>query len=153
MLFWIALVFLALGIAAIVISHSFQRKADKIRYNDEYFKISSIADNMLWCGIFIAVIAGILTLIMSIEIFVNAMCKDAEIRKYEERYAALNFKIESPSCKDEFGLLNKSVIDEVQRWNEDLAEGKAKQRNFWYGILVPNIYDQFDYIDYERITP
>ena len=59
------------------------------------------------------------------------------------------YKAETESYYDEFGLLNKDVIDEIQKWNEDLVFNQEMQDNFWLGIYIPNIYDEFQTIDYK----
>ena len=59
------------------------------------------------------------------------------------------YKAETESYYDEFGLLNKDVIDEIQKWNEDLIFNQEMQDNFWLGIYIPNIYDEFETIDYK----
>lgn len=41
----------------------------------------------------------------------------------------------------------KELMSEIQSWNEDIAWGKTMQRNTWIGIYIPNIYDQFDFIE------
>lgn len=73
--------------------------------------------------------------------------KDSEVAKYQQKYNAIVYKMESEACRDEFGLLSKEVIDEAQAWNETLARDKALQDNFWIGNLIPHIYDQFEFID------
>jgi len=46
--------------------------------------------------------------------------------------------------------LNKEVIDEIQDWNENITYYKNIQKDFWVGIFVPNVYDQFETIDYTK---
>ena len=45
---------------------------------------------------------------------------DSHLEKTREQYKAITYKIESDACRDEFGLLNKEVIDEIQEWNKDV---------------------------------
>lgn len=69
-----------------------------------------------------------------------------------QKYEALKYKIENESYRDEIGLRDKEVIDEIQAWNEDISYKKTVQKDFWIGVLYPNIYDQFETIDY-NINP
>ena len=81
-------------------------------------------------------------------IITNHVTAPATVACYNETYKALTYKLESKACRDEFGLLSKSVVDEVQKWNENIATKKHQQSNSWIGIFVPNIYDQFNTIDF-----
>ena len=73
---------------------------------------------------------------------------DGMVEKNLEIYDAIEYKVTSGVCRDEFGLLSKEVIDEVQDWNKDVRYYKAVQDDFWIGIFYPNVFDQFETIDY-----
>ena len=66
-----------------------------------------------------------------------------------EKYKALTYKLESEACRDQFGLLNKEIIDEVQNWNVKVTYYKAMEDNFWVGIYYPDVYGDLGIIDYE----
>lgn len=72
-----------------------------------------------------------------------------EVAKYRQTYKGLQYKLTSEKCRDQFGLLNKEIVDEIQEWNEELALNKAYQHNFWIGVFVPNVYDEFEFIEYK----
>ena len=135
MLFWITLIVILVGIGL------------------------AIYGNMNWWnsgeGIWFAVMlititAGIVAIVMLCCIISANVGADAQIESHKARYEALIYKIESDAYRDEFGVVNKSVIDEIQDWNEDLAYNKEIQDDFWLGIFYPNIYDDFETIDYEK---
>jgi hypothetical protein len=69
--------------------------------------------------------------------------------KMQQTYDALVYKMNSYDVRDEFGIMNKSIVDEIQFWNENLAFNKNMEHNFWIGPYVPDIYDDFEYIKYE----
>ncbi|EXG86560.1 hypothetical protein K413DRAFT_3400 [Clostridium sp. ASBs410] len=70
----------------------------------------------------------------------------------KEKYKALMYKAQTEACRDEFGIVNKDYIDEIQEWNQYIAKNKTMQRDFWFGVFVPNIFDEFQTIDLESIA-
>lgn len=152
MVFWIVLILMVLGIALIVAvskigdKYSYQKEDNNkivecLYYHDEPF---------IFTGGAIAVISGIVAFIMLI-IIISAHCGiNAQVQSWRETYTALTYKLESGACRDEFGLLSKEIIDEVQNWNEDVVYNQNIQRDFWVGIFFPNVFDEFETIDYQR---
>lgn len=148
MLFWLFVIILAVGICLIVVGNmSWDSKKENSKlakflyYNDEKFKTS---------GVIISLISGLIVAIMICCIMDTHLGIDAKVEQSKERYEAITYKVESGACRDEFGLLNKEVIDEIQNWNEDVVYEQKIQNNFWTGIFHPNVYDQFETIDYEK---
>lgn len=90
-------------------------------------------------------------MLMTICAGVIGITADAMEAANTERYEALMYKIESGVCSDDFGLLNKEIIDDIQAWNEDLARYKMLEQDKWIGAFYPNIYSDFDFIEYEKI--
>lgn len=43
-------------------------------------------------------------------------------------------------------IQNECYISEVIDWNITVSSGKSIQRDFWVGVFIPNIYDDFDVI-------
>lgn len=103
-------------------------------------------------GVYITMPFTIIVICMLCIIFCNHINTNAKIMKMQETYRAITYKVESGACRDELGLLNKEVIDEVQKWNETVAYGKNRQKDFWVGVFYPNIYDQFKTIDYRKYS-
>lgn len=101
-------------------------------------------------GWIVGVISGIVAVIMLIVIVFTHCGADAQVELWKEQYKALTYKLESDACRDEFGLLNKEIIDEIQDWNQDVVYNKHIQKDFWMGIFYPNVFDEFETIDYER---
>lgn len=95
-------------------------------------------------------LAGIATFISLILIIGQYATIDSNLEANREIYKALTYKVESDACRDEFGLLNKEVIDEIQEWNKDVRYYQNIQDNFWVGIFYPNVFDEFEMIDYEN---
>lgn len=142
MWFWLFVIILAVGIGMIVVGN--------IKW--DYKK-----HNFLWChdegiglaGCITSVISGVVALIMLICIICSHTNVEANLEKNREIYNALTYKMESTTCRDEFGFLSKEVIDEVQEWNKDVRYYQSAQDDFWVGIFYPNVFDEFETIDYE----
>lgn len=102
---------------------------------------------------FIIIVAIIILSGMTIGIIAETIQADALKASYTETYNSLIYKMESTTCRDEFGFLNKEIIDEVTEWNETISYNKIAQDNIWVGCFIPNIYDDFELIDYTSFVP
>ena len=100
-------------------------------------------------GELVTTISGFAVLISLFLIIGEYATMDSYLEKTREQYKAITYKIESDACRDEFGLLNKEVIDEIQEWNKDVRYYQNIQDNFWLGIYYPNTFNEFETIDYE----
>ena len=100
-------------------------------------------------GCAIIIISGLSIIISLFLIIAQYTTMNAYLEKDREQYKAITYKIESNACRDEFGLLNKEVIDEIQEWNKDIRYHQNIQDDFWLGIYYPNVFDEFETIDYE----
>ena len=142
MLFWLFVIILLVGVSLIVVgSKSWDREKRYFLYKHDY-DIKAVGG---W-------ITGISTAVLVIMLFV--LCSyhinvDAYVEKNKEIYEGITYKVTSDACRDEFGLLNKEVIDEIQEWNKDVRFYQNIQDNFWLGIYYPNVFDEFETIDYE----
>lgn len=152
MVFWITLFLTLLGIVfmvAIVKIGKKYRLGEKD--NSKIVEYVHYHDDGLLFGVgAVAVIGGIAIFIMLIIIISTHCGINAQVQKLRETYTALTYKLESGACRDEFGLLSKEIIDEVQNWNEDVVYNQNIQRDFWVGIFFPNVFDEFETIDYQR---
>lgn len=104
-----------------------------------------------WLGATLIAFGLVFLMFMTISAGVIGITADAMEAANTERYEALMYKIESGVCYDDFGLLNKEIIDDIQAWNEDLARYKMLEQDKWIGAFYPNIYSDFDFIEYEKI--
>lgn len=134
MIFWIFVIALVVGIVLFVLSNNCS-----FFYNWDLFAVADI------CISIIAVV------VMGVIIAATHVAANGEKLAYEQRYDSLIYKAGTESIRDEFGIVNKEYIDEVQAWNEDVIKYKEWQRDFWIGIFIPNIYDDVETIDLESI--
>ena len=154
MIFWIFVILTVLGIAVIAgvekIDEKYSYKEEDntkfvnfVHHNDEPIVFTSGT---------IAVISGIAILFMIAVIIINQVSADGLRAKNEQRYNALIYKSQTESIRDEFGIVNKEYIDEVQSWNEDVAKYQAYSNSIWIGIFYPHrAFDGFETIDLEDI--
>ena len=146
MLFWLFIIILAVGIGLIVVGciewdYEKNKLFDFLYDNGEYFKL---------IGGITTFIGGFVLLIMLVVIPCMYIGIDAKAEQSKEIYKAITYKVESGACRDEFGLLNKEIIDEIQSWNKSVIYNQKMQNDFWVGIFYPDVYDQFETIDYEK---
>ena len=129
MLFWVTLVlFVILLVYA-------------IWYDKEYYDLSFVG----FVGSFLL---GVALLVELVVIGVNNIDSQAKVERYKEQYKSITYKIEMGAYEDEFGLLTPSGVDAIRDWNADVKYYQALQDNFWVGFFIPDIYDQFECIDY-----
>lgn len=148
MLFLLCLIVLIIGIGLVVVGNKKwfdTRNENKVR--KFLYQNNDTIENSGWVTV---VVSGFIMAIMIIVFVSNYIGINAQVEKTKERYNAITYKVESGACRDEFGLLNKEVIDEIQDWNESITYHKNIQKDFWIGIFIPDVYDQFETIDYTK---
>lgn len=142
MLFWLFVIVGLIGVGLGVVG-SMNWNSEKhhfLWYHDDTIQGTG------WVIMAVALVAIVISLLCICGNFIGI---DADIAKYNEKYEALTYKMESGACRDEFGLLSKEVIDEIQYWNTDVVYRQNIQDDFWLGVYYPNVYNQFKTIDYE----
>ena len=137
-------IFVLSGLVCCIIGNKYwdQVKHEFLYYHDDDFK--EIGTIVFWVSLLILLGMSFISLIM------NSDSKGLEA-KYQATYEAIVYKMNTVECRDEFGLLNKNMCNEVQIWNETISYNKEMQRNLWVGIFYPNIYDNFETIKLEGI--
>ena len=148
MLIVLSLIIILIGIGIMCIDIPYY-KADKNKFWKFLYKFDC-DDGFKFIGGFTITIGFMALLVMLLILPINHVGSKAKIAECRERYNALIYKVESGACRDEFGLLNKEVLDEIHAWNQFVVHRKNIQKDFWIGIFWPNIYDQFETIDYEK---
>ena len=146
MLFWLCLAILIIGIGLTAIGcidweYEKNKLFDFLYDND---------DTLKFIGGITTFISGFIMIIMITILCCMYIGIDARVEQSKETFDAITYKVESGACRDEFGLLNKEVIDEIQSWNESVIYNQKMQNDFWVGVFYPNVYDQFETIDYEK---
>ena len=129
MVFWITLIVLLFSIMIMLISA--EKNWDAVNY----------------ISIGLTVIAAVLCIVM-IFIMVGAhLGNDGYVASMRQRYDALVYQAENHLYDDDIHVSKKELANQITSWNEDLAKGKINQKDQWIGIFVPDIYDEFEFID------
>lgn len=117
--------------------------ANKVDYNCS----SEWPEYTAWTA---SAILGIVVLIMGILIMEAHIPAKAKVEQYQMRYEALLYQYENDVYDGDDDVVGKrSLYTDIEHWNSDLAYRKRIQRDFWVGIFYPNIYDQFEFIEYK----
>ena len=97
-----------------------------------------------------SVILGVVVLVMSICIIEAHIPAEAKVEQYQMRYESLLYQYENDVYDGDDDVVGKrDLYTDIEHWNSDLAYRKRIQRDFWVGIFYPNIYDQFEFIEYK----
>jgi len=127
MIFWITLGVLVLGIIGLI--------------------CLNILSDWYDVALGITVISGLALFLMLIDFGLNYIGLDAKIERCNVRYEILTYQYENNFYDNDNDVGKYELMQDIREWNEDLAAKKVAQHNFWYGIFVPDIYDQFEFIE------
>lgn len=141
MIFWFFVGLTFLGIGILKIQNKCIEKYD-----------CSEKETITITGVVVAALSGAIAFFMLIAIAAVQISVDGDKAMWEQRYKVLVYKSQTESIRDEFGIVNKEYIDEIQKWNEDLAKRQSYSHNIWISIFYPKRkYDSLEFIDLENI--
>lgn len=106
--------------------------------------VDSWCDTLSFVLIFIGSIAVGVSLFFLIFNYVGA---DGYVAANNELYESLTWQYENNVYENDNDIGKRELIVDIQEWNTDLARYKELQDNFWVGVYIPDIYDQFEFIE------
>ena len=129
MLFWMTIIVTILGLLLfeILFEHDFE--------------ISCVISGV------ISGLAAIALLIEIVVLAVNYIGVNGYIQRMNTRYDMLVYQYENDIYDNDNDLGKRELMEDIQKWNEDLASIKENQDNVWIAIFIPDIYDQFEFIE------
>lgn len=91
------------------------------------------------------IIGWVILLIGILVIFIQHTNLDGQIASKNMEYNMLVYQYENDIYDNDLG--KRELMEDIMDWNKYLAWRKEAQDNFWIGIYIPNIYDQFEFIE------
>lgn len=137
MLFWLFVIALVIGVVCAVLGRWMY---DHTKYDTEWLKTIG------WIIIGISAVMILISGIIMLDFHGDA---DAKIAVNHKRYESLVYQLENNLYDNDNDLGKKELYNEIREWNEDIAYYQNIQDNFWVGIFYPDIYDQFEFIEYQ----
>lgn len=95
----------------------------------------------------IAFLSFLVAIVMLVVIVVKNTNVDAYVAENQMRYEMLVYQYENDIYDNDNDLGKRDLMEDIQKWNEDLAYYRKAQDDFWVGIFHPNVYDQFEFIE------
>lgn len=136
MLFWLFVIALVVGVICAVVGRWMY---ENTKYDTEWLQV---------IGIIITILSVIAIVISGFVMIDSYGYVEANIGQSNERYKSLVYQLENNLYDNDNDLGKKELYNEIREWNEDLAYFQNIQDNFWFGIFYPNVFDQFEYIEY-----
>lgn len=100
--------------------------------------------------VFSGVLFGLAAILFFVAVMVLPFCHmgiDGKIASREAEYDSLVYQYENDIYDNDNDLGKRDLMEDIELWNTDLASKKANQDDLWIGIYIPNIYDQFEFIE------
>lgn len=91
------------------------------------------------------IIGWLISLIGILVILIQHTNLDGQIASKNMEYNMLVYQYENDIYDNDLG--KRELMEDIMDWNKYLAWRKEAQDDFWIGIYIPNIYDQFEFIE------
>ena len=108
--------------------------------------IWTIKDFYSFAGTLVFVFGLVANIVSCVFFLCHNINTNAYIAKMQTRYDMLVYQYENDIYDNDNDLGKRDLMVDIKEWNEDLSYYQNAQDNFWIGIYIPNIYDQFKFI-------
>ena len=108
--------------------------------------LSADRDMLFGLGLVLSVCGWVALTISLIVIGVSHINLKGNLSKIHQRYEALTYQYENDIYNKDNDHGKLDLMEDIQKWNEDLAWDREAKNDFWIGVFIPDIYDQFEYI-------
>lgn len=97
-------------------------------------------------AVFLIATGAIVLVIMLCVLGVRYIGVDGYVASNHERYEMLTYQWENNFYDNDNDVGKYQLVSDIRNWNEDLRKFKALQHDFWIGVFIPDVYDQFEFI-------
>lgn len=106
-------------------------------------------DSIWLCSFIGAILFGVIDILMIICAIDVNIRKEAAVAYWQQRYDAIVYQLENNLYDNDNDVGKKELYDQIQEWNEELAANKVMQDNIWVGMFYPDVFDDFEFIQYQ----
>lgn len=97
----------------------------------------------------ISIITYLITGFMLFAIIGNALTASTNVASAEQRYEILNYQVENKMYDTD--IAKKALMVDIEDYNNTLIKRQTVQNDKWIGIFIPNVWDEFELIDYNSM--
>lgn len=137
MLFWIFVIILVVSVVAAII----------------YERSDCYSETLFGCIMVPLIVSLLAVVIMGLGLIFTYVDLDYDIAALNAEYESLTYQYENDMYENDNDIGKKELMDDIRAWNTKISGRQARQYDFWVGIFTPNIYDQFELIEYKEVAP
>ena len=130
MLFWIWIILIVAGIIGWIVCNRFDDFGD-----------------FIWTYAVPLVVGCIGAFVAGFVLILTYAGLSGQVVKNQTRYDMLVYQYENNVYENDNDLGKRELIEDIQKWNEDVAYYKAVDKDFWIGVFIPKEYTQFEFIE------
>lgn len=110
--------------------------------------ISEKKAKLFWIGfpsMLITFVCSLALIVSGAIIFINQLGKDGDIASMQSKYDSLAYQYANEIYSND--IAKRDLMADIEKWNANLARNQKDQHDFWIGVFIPDIYDQFEFIE------